>query len=699
MIGSPAKPCRFGHGLLLYLVLGISAFADPMLVTDPGNPGPDLPPAGRSLFDTLTITDGRQQLPFPFEALIRQLAGRHAAGAVRSVLIPHGRSLQREAAAPHFFASPRTVVAFDVQPVSAAENWPTPLIEDRLYVAYMPAANAIEVISYNETAGRFEFQLVSDYREGGRAETVYARRVVCIVCHQNHAPIFARPLWDETNANPAIAARLAEHAAGSTDELIKQGVDVAYALDTATDRANEFALTQKLWTEGCGNGNAGRDCRARLLLAAMQYRLSGKRGFETDQDLRAQLHAMRMQQWPDGLLLVSGDIPNRRPDRILDSPAFDAQTAQSEAADIEAAFDPLQQRPASIWNPGIDDWIKQAVAGVAGFFTDADLQVLLGESPSPAVPDRTLRTACSLTQPLGTALRTRISCDQPTMRLEGLLYRDAPEQNWRGRLSRLNIAGNELGAVSMVARQVADKYLFAIERVGGPAALHLPNGTAISHVSLQVTTSPSDGDTSTAELSVYLDDRFTPLRNAVAMLADQADPALAARPFPRRLILSRLSSILAGARQSDEVISDCCERPGSPSPRTTEAEPLLPADPLLDPFVRACGACHRSSERFPPNFLSGDVAQVRRAVGQCAERIRYRLAMWDVPAALRAKTPMPPGSRHPDAETLTTWRNGLLQELRQALALLARQGGHELDTTADLTRRSYAGLRPCIASA
>lgn len=702
VIGNPVQPCRFGHGLLLYMLLNVAALANPTLVTDPGNPGPDLPAVGRSLFDTLTIADGRQQLPFPFDALIRQLAGRqddHAAAAVRSVLIPHGRSLQRNAAAPQFFTSPRMVVAFDEQPALKARDWPAPLVKDRLYVAYMPAADALEIISYNEAAGRFEFQLVSDYREGGRAETVYARRVVCVACHQNHAPIFARPLWDETNANPAIAARLAERAPDATRALIKQGVDIAYAIDNSTDRANDFALTQKLWTQGCGTGSAGRSCRARLLLAAMQFRLSGKRGFEVDPELSSHMQAMRMQYWPGGLLRVSGDIPNRRPDRILESPVIDAQTAQTEAADIEAASDPLQQRPVSIWDPNTDDWIKQAVAGITAFLTDADLQMLLDAIPSAAVSGRSLRADCKLTQPLATALRTRITCEQPTIQVDGLLYRDAAGQNWRGRLSRLNIAGNELGAVSIVSRPVADNHLFGIERVGGPADLYLVDGTAISHASLQMTANPAGENAAAVELSLHLDDRFSLLRNAIAMLAAQADTALEARPFPRRLLLSRLSSIVTGARAADDDIASCCEHAGLPTPRTTAAEPALAADPLLDPFVRTCGACHRSSERFPPNFLSGDVEQVRRAIGQCAERIRYRLAMWDIPAALRAKTPMPPDTRHPDVEALASWRDGLLHELRQALALLVEQSGQELATLAELTRRPYAELRQCFASA
>ena len=76
------------------------------------------------------------------------------------------------------------------------------LVKDRLYLGYQERAGLIEVISYNEAAARFEFQLVRDYRPQGKPEAVYASRAVCTACHQNHGPIFSRQQWDETNANP-----------------------------------------------------------------------------------------------------------------------------------------------------------------------------------------------------------------------------------------------------------------------------------------------------------------------------------------------------------------------------------------------------------------------------------------------------------------------------------------------------------------
>src|SRR5262245_13327842 len=178
---------------------------------DPVRPGPDAPPAGRSLFDFVaTVEAGGKRvydIPFPFERLVERLEARSGCEprerCAKQVLIPLGRSLQRLAAAPEFFRYPRVVVTIDAESRRGGL-----LLKDRIYLGYQGQAALIEVISYNEAAGRFEFQIVSDYRRGGSPQVVYARRAVCAACHQNPAPMFSLPLWEETNANERVAARL-----------------------------------------------------------------------------------------------------------------------------------------------------------------------------------------------------------------------------------------------------------------------------------------------------------------------------------------------------------------------------------------------------------------------------------------------------------------------------------------------------------
>jgi hypothetical protein len=242
----------------------------PTWVVDPALPGENLPGVGRSLFDQVfAVQRGGQaeiELPFPFESLLARLDGQlqreptSPLPPAKRVLIPLGRSLQRTAAAPDYFAYPRVVVAVDASPAAGA-----PLLKDRLYLGYQEKSAVLEVISYNEAAGRFEFQLVKDYRAGGKPKVVYAPRTLCFACHQNGAPIFSRALWDESNANPQVAALLLASGRRFYGIPVERGVDVPYAIDNASERANGFALTQLLWQEGCGgNDVTGHRCRAGL---------------------------------------------------------------------------------------------------------------------------------------------------------------------------------------------------------------------------------------------------------------------------------------------------------------------------------------------------------------------------------------------------------------------------------------------------
>src|SRR5918995_3114495 len=104
-------------GLLLLGLAGSRAGAEsadtvpPTLAVDAADPGPNLPPVGRSLFDFLTIDRtgagaAVQKVPFPFTALVQRLEAELQQGRdppLKRVLIPLGRSLQRNAANPDFF--------------------------------------------------------------------------------------------------------------------------------------------------------------------------------------------------------------------------------------------------------------------------------------------------------------------------------------------------------------------------------------------------------------------------------------------------------------------------------------------------------------------------------------------------------------------------------------------------------------------
>jgi mono/diheme cytochrome c family protein len=351
-------------------------------------PGEDLPPAGtRSLFDHLIAQN--EQLPFPFEKLVALVQAQDPAGrAPVALLIPKGRSLLKASA---HFARPRVLVAADFQAPDSERAYGL-AARGRLFLGFVEDAAEIEVISYNEAAGRYEFQLVQDYREGGAPRIVYARRAICTTCHQGAAPIFPQRPWSETNANPEVARRIVE--ARGPDAYAGVPVSVALAVperfDELTDVANFVPVTQRIWLDGCGAGAAGTACRRELLRLAVDFAIDpgGFDGGTATQTLRA----MQLASWPaDGIAVAESDIRNRDPlaeqlgprewlrgllqprrkETGLD--ANESVAAFERLPKLPAELDPVVHRPPKrVLTPAVVD----GVFGLAQLFTASDVRVL-----------------------------------------------------------------------------------------------------------------------------------------------------------------------------------------------------------------------------------------------------------------------------------------------------------------------------------
>ncbi len=123
------------------------------------------------------------------------------------------------------------------------------LLRDRLYVGYVEKTAMLEVLSYNEVAGRFELQIVKDYRPGGQPKVFYANRAICISCHQNHAPIFSEALWRESNASSTVSA-LIRAQRGDLDLSPQANIDFPGDTDRSTVRANTLVTLQRAWQQG-----------------------------------------------------------------------------------------------------------------------------------------------------------------------------------------------------------------------------------------------------------------------------------------------------------------------------------------------------------------------------------------------------------------------------------------------------------------
>lgn len=258
-----------------------------------------------TVFDRLyPANDGALSLPYPFSALVEDLKARTGA-EIQLGFVPLGRSLQRYAADPQYFASPRILLAVIGDGASGHG------LRDRLFMGYQPAARAIEIISFDAAEGRFHFAQVDDYGPQGRPVAAAVNEDVCATCHQSRGPIFSAPPWDETNANPRVVAALPASVEGLASHQDFDGLD-------------QFARSVM---------------RANRLLVATQLKraLAGE-----DADSLA-------GAFPQGLAVIEPKIPNRDPLALVASGMPADKTLETRG--VFAPETPRQR--VLLWKPGL----------------------------------------------------------------------------------------------------------------------------------------------------------------------------------------------------------------------------------------------------------------------------------------------------------------------------------------------------------
>ncbi|HET9068782.1 MAG TPA: hypothetical protein VFN28_09055 [Amaricoccus sp.] len=459
---------RLAVAVATVAALGTAALAGP--------PSPDVPPAGRPLLDELFPSG----LPFPFAAVVERLGVLAGPENLATALVPLGRSLQRYGAAPDYFASPRVLVAVTGD---RAGGPGTPRLADRLFLGYQPAADAIEAISYNAAAGRFEFQEVVGYSDGARPEP--AERRVCLACHQGGGPVFSRPLWSETNANPAIAARLAPLGDQFHGAPVRQTVDGLEAFDAATDRAARLALSSYLWADACSDAT----CRAALLAAALRLGLGASPGDAPPGFAAA------------SLAVASPDLPNRDP--------LAGWKAPDDTLETTGRFNPETPRdPLQLWSPA--DGFAAAASAIAAELSPGDVAWVDGLLRRRSGPAESLVLGCTTTVatlPAGGS-EARFACAGAGASLAGFRAVDGS-----GRVDLLALPGQPpLGDLRLP---------LAFERTPDGRRLELALG----------------GEAATLTLT----DDLSALEDALAHA-----PGLPAGPFPRAAILALLADLLGG---------------------------------------------------------------------------------------------------------------------------------------------------------
>lgn len=143
------------------------------------------------------LNDGK--IPYPFSNLLDSFGIGVRKDNV--LLIPNGRSLVKKYADyknPRIIADPFMNTQDDARD---PEKWSKGLeklgVESGdLYIGFAPNHKALEVISYNPKAGKYDFFVVENY-EQGKTPKVVSNPALCLSCHQNEAPIFARVPWNE----------------------------------------------------------------------------------------------------------------------------------------------------------------------------------------------------------------------------------------------------------------------------------------------------------------------------------------------------------------------------------------------------------------------------------------------------------------------------------------------------------------------
>ncbi len=686
---------------------------------------PDLPPIGRSLFDLMFSVPGpdgpQYQIPVPFTALVAEMERRlprDEAGRtdVRHALIPRGRSLQRDAAAPDYFSSPRIVLAaVNEGAVESAHGrvW----TKDRLFIGYQERAGILEVISYNAAAGRFEFQLVRNYQAGLKPEVYYAPRALCRGCHQAGAPIFPNAPWTETNSFGGVFQRLnaiQKTFHGIPTRPVRQDVS---DIDRSTNRAIMLPIIQSLWVEGCARADSesgARQCRIALITAALQYRLSAATHFDPSDpgyrtDLLPSLRRHWADHWPGGMLLPFANIPDRDP--------FENDGR------LSTHLDPLSARPAEDLWEGPDPLVmRRIVAALAAEFPMSAMRDLSAQLQvrASAQHDRmqSYRARCDY-KPLprqGPVLQGRIVCApafEHGVALSGRLgisglnqLRLKLDELWVG--SAVKLVDLEDPAGRSVWRPARMELSFRPKHRRRNLVARMPDGTSVLGLRLSLShaigVSPPELFRTPFSLEAEIDllDDFQPIRDGLKDLADPANTTgaqlLDGTVFTPRRIISALQVAL-----DVPTTSWCCVEPPELPPARLEKTRLTVSDgqstgehESLADFERFCAACHGQDTAFPPAFLRGDPDRVRQQIDHCAPRIAYRLQMWTLPSELRSKSGMPPRLIEATAENASsaTPARGDLDRLQvQIEKLLARQGDPDPE---HLLERPYGDLRACL---
>jgi len=500
-------------------------------------------PPDQSLFDQLfpsahasaTVVGAPIELPYPFSQLLDELRRRTSNAEVVAGLYPFGRSLHRHAATPNYFASPRMVLGV----VGDGRNEQS--FADRLYMGYQPAANSIEIISFNEARGRFEFQEVTGFSADAGARINSPNRQICTNCHQGEGPIFSVSPWNESNANPGIAANIAAQAGLEFQGIaVRSNFDGIGRLSQSVGKANLLIAAAEIWREGCGKGEEGRICRAQLLADALCLRLAGNTCPDKEShDTAPSIATLGARRWPHGLMLTQFEIPDRDVLALLVSP-----DVELDRLEPEGIFDPESPRPGLVvWRATSDrqESKTQAAQLVAELIPARFLNGIDAQLADLDFPPEVFALGCKFWTEGDDNIF--ICGGDGIERADGFLKMEGNRVS-DGRFTRLELGiGGSLRRVEVSGsktEQAGDGLMYSLDLrqdLNGLKA-RLANGPRIS---VKLTKAASNGNW---RMDIFMVDDLAPMRQALLKLAEARDESTASLFDGNLLPAAAISSIL-----------------------------------------------------------------------------------------------------------------------------------------------------------
>lgn len=250
--------------LLVFLISTQSMAAINHVPRDVDDHGPNIPEAGSSLFDKIYSKENSSgktvhDVPYPLDQFVSRIG---MDGKFVHIMMPFSRSLQRPNNLSYDpILNPRIVFSPRDDLFS--------LTRGKLFFGYVEARDQLEVISYNDEAGRFEYQIITDYSKDPKV--FYVNRGKCLSCHQGQAPIFSPPGWSDTSVG--IMGRLIDtklNLAGTTRDKwieslfgINKTQEQVAVFDSLVRESNSITFDERTWVYGCGDDNK---CRLGLLI-------------------------------------------------------------------------------------------------------------------------------------------------------------------------------------------------------------------------------------------------------------------------------------------------------------------------------------------------------------------------------------------------------------------------------------------------